>query len=723
LYINGPVQAKNKQLSISNLFNEVKNLKNIPMNKRIFLIIVSACFAFMGYAQVDRSKVPVAGPAPKIQIGKYKSFTLKNGLQVFVVENNKFPIVSYSLTLDITPVLGGEAAGFTDMVGEMMRAGTKSRTKEQLDSEIDFIAANISAYSKGLSGSSLKKHSEKLLELMNDVLMNPAFPEAELDKLKKQTISGLAASKTDPNAILNNVVKKVVYGDKHPYGEIVTEESVGKINLDLIKNYYNTYFKPNVAYLVIVGDITEAEAKKQAQKYFGAWKKGKVPKHTYAMPSTPSGNKVAFVVKEDAVQSVVEIAYPVDLKPNSSDVIKATLMNEVLGGGIFSGRLNMNLREDKGYTYGAYSDLNSDMVVGSFSASSQVKAAITDSAVHEFLYEMKRMANEKVEAEHLQLSKNVSTGIFALRLENSQTIAQFALNIARYKLPLNYYETYLEKLNSVTADEIQAMAKKYIKPENAYIVVVGPKSEAEKLKRFAGDGQIHFYDNYGNPAVEVKTKKADEGISARMVIEKYLNAIGGVDAWNKLTNLSIEMSTTMSGMPLSINLFKQKPDKMASEVVMNGMVLQKQVLNGGKGIMVMQGQKRALEGEPLEQMVKQSAFLSETQYLGEGYTLKIEGIEPVDGKDAYKMSITSPSGKTTTEYYETTTGFKLKSISKENTQMGEMVVVATYGKYTGYEGIYYPAVMTQTAGPQEMKLEVIKVDTKTVIDASKFSLD
>ncbi|PJB14308.1 MAG: peptidase M16, partial [Flavobacteriales bacterium CG_4_9_14_3_um_filter_32_8] len=215
----------------------------------LVIVVVSGAFA----QKLDRSKIPAAAIAPEIKLGKIEQFTLANGLQVFVVENHKLPKVAYSLSIDIDPVAEGDMAGYVEAAGQLMERGTKNRTKEQFDEQIDFIGATISTSSTGIYAASLKKHQEKLLDMMSDVLMNADFKQEELDKIKKQTISGITSSKDDPDAIARNARAVLLYGKDHPYGEIATESTVENITLDKCKTYYTTYFKPNVAYLAVVG--------------------------------------------------------------------------------------------------------------------------------------------------------------------------------------------------------------------------------------------------------------------------------------------------------------------------------------------------------------------------------------------------------------------------------------------------------------------------------------
>ncbi|NNE27154.1 MAG: insulinase family protein, partial [Saprospiraceae bacterium] len=239
-----------------------------------------------------RSNAPDAAPARAIKMGEYNVFDLDNGLKVIVVENHKLPRVSYQLSLRNLPVMEGDQVGYQGFAGSLMSRGTSSKSKADIDKAIDFIGASMNTSPNGVFGSSLTKHQDKLLSIMTDVLYNPSFPQDEFEKLKTQALSGIQTSKTDPNSIAANVASKVNYGEDHPYGEVQTEETINNIELQNCVSYYKTYFKPNNAYLTIVGDITPAEAKAKAMKYFGDWKSGNVPEHSYKMPTKPSEPRV-----------------------------------------------------------------------------------------------------------------------------------------------------------------------------------------------------------------------------------------------------------------------------------------------------------------------------------------------------------------------------------------------------------------------------------------------
>jgi zinc protease len=467
------------------------------MKNFIFSCILIVLIAENSRGQVDRTKSPLPGPAPEIKIGNYNKTELANGLKVFVVENHRLPRVSFSISLIFDPPLESSHTGIGNMTSSLIGTSTIKRSKNQINNEIDFIGASFSASSTGVYAASLKKHIEKLLDVLSDVVENSVFKQEELEKQRTQFLSDLASDKDDPNAISRNVSSALIFGKNHPYGEFETEASVKSITLDMCNAYYKTYFRPNIAYLSIVGDITPKEAAAMAKKYFGTWKKGEVKTPVYPKPQPPKSIVVAIVDRPQSVQSVISIGYPIDMNLGNPDYIKTNVTNTVLGGGVF--RLFLNLREKHAYTYGAYSSIHSYPLAGSFTATASTRNAVTDSSVYQMMYEMKRLRNDSVPYTELSMVKNYMTGNFALSLENPQTIASFATNIERYKLPQNFYSDYLKKVAAVNSNDVRQMARKYILPDQSIILVIGKASEiANKLKSFSPEGKVIYYDSDAN---------------------------------------------------------------------------------------------------------------------------------------------------------------------------------------------------------------------------------
>jgi zinc protease len=645
----------------------------------IFVMLLGTGITF---AQVDRSKLPASGPAPEIKIGEAESFTLANGLKVFVVKNTKLPRVSFTLVFDRDPILEGDKAGLTTFIGDMMMGGTKNRTKDQLDQEIDFIGASLSASATSVSVSSLKKHQGKVLELMADVLFNPVFPEAELDKLKKQSLTGLATTKDDPQAISSRLSRAVLYGKNHPYGESQTEQTTKNITLDDVKTYYQTFFKPNIAYLAIVGDIDKAEAQKVVNQYFGAWKKGVVPTYKYPMPVRAAKQAVALVDRSSSVQSVIDVTQPVAMKIGDPDYISSRLLNQILGGGSAS-RLFMNLREDKGFTYGAYSSIDADKLVGTISASASVRSEVTDSAVYEFVYEIKNLVDKGVTQEELDKAKAELAGSFGRSLEQPGTVATFALNTARYNLPKDYYATYLQKLNAYTVADINATAKRLIEPDKFIITTVGNGAEIkEKLAQF---GEVVEYDIMGEPA---KKLVADANMTAEKVLENYLNAIGGADKVAAIQTAKISLDANLGNGTLTLAFaYDAQNGRYGQKWSVAGNVILKTTLANGKGAVSMQGNPMEMSPAQLAEAQLNSYLFPEAVYKAKGYTATLDGLKEVDGKPAYKVTITAASGAKLANYYAQDSGLKLKY---ENPASGDTF----FGDYQAKNGVLIPMSWT-----------------------------
>lgn len=698
--------------------------------KKLIIIIIATAFAVLPQflnAQVktgksggkteklDRSVRPQPAPAPVINIGKYESFELENGLKVFVVENHKIPRVSYSLILDYNPVPEGNMAGMADFAGQMLRTGTTNLTKDELDEAIDFIGADLSTSSTGIYASALKKHNGQLLTLMADVLMNPSFKEEELAKLKTQAISGLKAQENDPEAISDRISKQLVYGAAHPYGESMTEKSVENISVDHCRAFYQAFFRPNIGYMAIVGDITKAEAMELMQKYLGNWEKADVIQYTPETPALPASNTVAIVDRPDAVQTALRIGYPVDLKPGSEDAIKARVMNAILGGGTF--RLFNNLREDKAYTYGAYSQLNTDKLTGRFNVNTEIRNSVTDSAINEVFYEMRRIREELVPEDELNLVKNFLNGNFALSLERPQTVANFAISTARYGLDADYYANYMQNLAAVSAEDVKAVAGKYIKPENAYILAVGKAADiAPRLGQFTGGKAIKYYDFNGKEYdPNTRVKPAPEGMTAENVLKSYINAIGGEKALNKIKDMTMMASTTMQGMTIGFDFYRKSPNKYMMKVGAGEMVFQKMVFDGttAKLISPMGGENKVLEGDELEDMKVEAEMNQELHYARLGVNLTLEGIEEIDGVECYRLILTYPSGKQSTQFFDAKSGLKVKELSEQGT--------ATFGDYREVNGVRFPFAISQQMGPQTIDLKVLSIKVNSKLKDDLFS--
>jgi len=672
------------------------------MKKQLYLLLFLVPLVSMAQ-NIDRSKAPMPGKAPLIQVGDPVKFTLANGLQVFVVKNTKLPKVSATLALDYDGFAEGDKAGVSEMAGQLLKRGTATKSKAQLDEAIEFLGGTMSTSSQSASVSSLKGNFPSLLSLLSEVVLQPALATDELEKIRKQTLSGIESSKDDADAISGNVVKKLVYGATHPYGEMMTTKTVNAVSIADVKSFLKTYWLPNAAYLIFVGDIEPAMAKTLAEKSFGNWKQGVVIKQNFAKPVLPKQTYVAIVDRPASVQSVVAIAGAVDLLPGASNVIAGSVMNNILGGG-FSGRLFANLREKHGFTYGAYSSLSPSRQIGIFQAEASVRNEKTDSSVQELLREINTIKNEQVGADELNRMKNYLSGGFARSLENPATIANFALNIARNKLPADYYQKYLTNLAAVDAAKVQNVAQLFLNTNQMHIVIVGNAKQITKgLEKY---GPLKYFDIEGNEVAAPVEVKADANLTPAALMEKAIAAIGSKEALNNLKDVQLKGTANLMGQSLEMQQTIVLPGNAVTTMSMGGMAMMRQAVVDGKYTVAQQGQEAPITDEVKEGLDESATLVPEQLFLTKGYGLKIVGAEKVDGKDAIDVEVTTPSKKVSHRFYDATT-FLLVKTSKSNEVPGRGTMTQQQ-YYTGYKNVNG----VQIASEQLMDLGQMKINIK-----------
>jgi predicted Zn-dependent peptidase len=694
-----------------------QNLNKREMKK--ILIVFIAVFPLFVTAQIDRSKQPIPGKAPGINIKDSEVFRTENGITVILSENHKLPRVSFDLFMGSDPRMG--KAGLSEMAGSLIMSGTSNRTKDQLDKEVDYIGASLSADATSITLSCLTKHMAKGLDLMSDVLLNANFPDSEVERIRKQNQNNLTSTKSDASSMATNATVKVNFPN-HPYGEVMTEESLNSIVRDDIVNYYKSNFTPNGSYLVIVGDITKEEAKKMVDSYFGSWK-GVDPHFADLGNGKPAnGNQVFFVKKPGAVQSVVYITFPMKIKTGDKDQLALSVLNGILGGGGFGTRLFQNLREDKAYTYGCYSNINVTENGSWMSAGGNFRNAVTDSAITEILREFEVITTELVKDEELSLTKSSMSGGFARSLERPQTIARFALNIIKNKLEQDYYKTYLQRLDAVTKEEVLAMAKKYFTSKNCNIIVVGNEEIVDNLKKFDSDGKVQFLDPFGNPVKD--GKPAD--ITKEQLFANHISVVtqtkNSKDLTKKMKKFkSYESKTELSNpqfpAPFVMTSYWVSPNIEAQKLEGMGAVMQKSYTDGKIGYTYAQGKRTEMSAEEISKKSKSSGVFTELNHKEQNYTLT--GIENVDGKEMYVVKLVDGEEESFI-YYDKTSFLKEKvvSIRKQGEETSETTI--TYSDYKDVGGFLFPHATSIGFGPFVMTGKVTSIVLNKKPDLSSF---
>ncbi len=288
-------------------------------NKILALAVLFLATTGIQAQQIDRSKQPEAGPAPEINLEKPETFTLDNGLKVLVVENHKLPRVSMVLTMDNPPIYEGDKAGVSSLTGAMLGEGTKDISKEKFNEEVDYLGANMNFSSRGASANTLSKYFPRIMELMAKGALNPDFNQEQFATEKERTLENLKSGEKDVSSNARRISSALTYGKDHPYGEFTTKESVEGLSLEDVKQFYNNYYVPQNAYLVVIGDVKPSEVKKLVKKNFGSWKKSELPKNTMPKVNNVAQTQVNFVDFPNAVQSEVQVTNAIQLKKGDPD--------------------------------------------------------------------------------------------------------------------------------------------------------------------------------------------------------------------------------------------------------------------------------------------------------------------------------------------------------------------------------------------------------------------
>ncbi|MRI01926.1 insulinase family protein [Kriegella sp. EG-1] len=678
------------------------------MKKYIFFIL--ALCSTISYAQIDRSKQPKPGPAPEINLKEPQRFNLLNGLKVMVVENHKLPKVSIQLRIDNPPILEGDKSGVSILTASLLGKGSTSIPKDDFEEEVDYMGARISFGSQSAFASSLSQYFPRIVELMADAAINPNFTQEEFDKEKEKLLTSLKSQEKDAKAIANRVQNALSFGTDHPYGEYASETSVNNISLADVKQFYRDYFVPANAYLVIIGDVNFEEVKELVETHFTSWTKATPPSFSYTKPTDPYYTQINFVDVPNAVQSEISLQNLVDLKMADKEYLAALLANRVLGGGA-QGRLFQNLREDKAYTYGSYSSIGNDKYAQStFRASASVRNAVTDSAVVQILSEVDKIIQKPVTEQELNDAKAVYIGSFVMALEQPETMARYAINLATENLPADFYQNYLENINAVTAEEVQQAAQKYFSSDKARVIVSGKGSDVlENLEKVSFNGKvvpIKYYDKFAKP-----TEKPDynaavaEGVTVQSVIDHYFKAIGGKDKIATIKSLLLIYEGEAMGSKIKTEE-RRTVDKYAQTTFMNNNAMMGIVAKGDELFMKQGTNKMPMPAEMAADLQGAMGIFPEQGILATGKA-KLAGTEDINGKSAYKIEVPGTSIQAT-YYYDIESGLKVKEASIINIGGQTQNQVTIMKDYTEFEGILFPSTKSTMMGPQQVESKLLE---------------
>lgn len=443
--------------------------------------------------KLDRSKKPIPGLAKDVKFPGYFETTLPNGINVIVIKDEKFPIVSARFVFKAGSFFDGEKYGISSFTSEMLTKGTQSKSALEIAELVDYHGAFLSSGcdfdATFVSCYSLKKYFEKIFDITTEVILQPAFSDDEVNRLREQKINSIISYKDEGDYLAARIFKKNIY-HKLPYAKPLegTESILNSLQKSDLQNFYNNNYKPDNLIIAFVGDIDEARAVKLVEEKFGSFTGKFVNNAKIEDETINSGKKVFIVKKPGAVQSSLKVGH-LAFKRNIPDYIPASVMNTMLGGS-FSSRINKNLREVNGFTYGARSYFDWKKYSGDFAVETEVGNSLTASAVKEMIFEINKMKSELVSDEELTSIKNYLAGNFPLQLETPNAIASKVIGLKIYDIEKDYYNTYISKVNDITKQDINDAAVKYLHPDKMTIAVGGNPDEIKKDMAQFGDVEV-----------------------------------------------------------------------------------------------------------------------------------------------------------------------------------------------------------------------------------------
>ena len=673
------------------------------------LILLTSLLVFPAVGQVDRSKQPTPGPAPIIQVKEPQQYKLKNGLTVMFVENRKLPIVSASLILDNPPILEGIKAGQSQLTSSLLGKGSKKIKKDDFYDEIDFMGSNISISASSAFAQSLTRYFQRTFQMMADAAINPNLTEEEFTKERDVLIDALKSSEKDVSTAARRVERLLAYGVDHPYGEYVTAGTVNNIKLSDIQRFYDFRFRPNNAYLVIGGDIDFESVKILVKKYFAKWKPSPVASSPIPKVTNPVSTQIDFVNMPNAVQSEVVVQSTTYLAKKDADYFPVLMANSILGGG-GEARLFLNLREDKGYTYGSYSSIgNSKITATRFRASASVRNEVTDSAVVEIVNEIKRIRTDLVSESELKKAKAKYVGNFVRSLEDPEIIASFAYEIATENLDPDFYKNYLDRINAVTVEDVKRVAQKYFNVDQARVVVTGKGVDVlDNLEKVQFNGNylpINYYNKYGTSIERPQKLAVADGITAESVLKSFINNTGV----NIADINALQLVYKGEFMQMSIKVEETYSDKEQKQVIsVGGNAMMTSVVSQDSAYIKQGPNQTDLPKAIHDDLKKTLAVLPEIGLL-ESQEATLEGIVNINGSDAYEIK-TQGVGVTFTSYYDVNTGLRVRESSLINFNGQIQTNTTDYSDYSEQSGLILAGKKSFNLGGQDISLRLDKAE-------------
>ncbi len=653
----------------------------------IIFILTTVLLPVQAQEEIDITRKPAPMQKKEFSFPEHKEAVLNNGLKLFIVEDHEQPVVSLRLHIAGGTSMDSEKPGTAEITSDMLLKGYGEKKASEIAAILDGIGAEISVNAGTdaitVNASCLKKHFPAMMEIFSNMVINPSFPAREFKKLIPRYQAYLQQRKGTPHALASDMTKIVQFGKEHPYATRMTEESLEKIEVNDLKYFHNTFFKPNNATLAIIGDVEPVEIVSTMQTYFKNWKLGKVPE-IQIPPASPMPLGVYFIPRRGSVQSSIFISTE-GLPYTHPDYRTLDLAADVIGAG-FAGRLFRTLRETYSYTYTPFGSLTSNKFLNYFVCGADVRTGVTDSAINVINEQLTRLATQEPSEEELTRVKRTVVGGYLMNFENSNFIASLIQRAYFYGIPLKDVKDYPETVMGISPYEIKTTANKYMNPANEYIIVVGLSEIKENLAEF---GNISEYSLDLEPLTGIHAKLDKADLNAEELLAKYTDALGGKEALDTVKTMLVTAETQfmMQGNNISGEIISkyEKPHKMYKKLKLS--FREQETWSDGSNVWTKSGTmlEKTTGGDSISTLHEATLFL-ETKLPEMGYKCKVLGKQ----NGMILMRASAPFGKDIIYYFDAESYLLKKSEYTEQSEPAPMQITEKIISYGTFGGLTLP---------------------------------
>lgn len=686
------------------------------MRKIILLVTIICVFMTNLNAQINRSERPEPLPETEFNFPNHTLHKLKNGLKVFIIEDKEQPTIAFRLLVAGGTSMDGELPGTAELMAGLLTKGAGKMKALDIAKTIDGIGASISARATGdavvVSASGLKKHLKTILDVYKEVITKPTFPEEELEKLVEQMIANLQYEKSQPTEIGQTLARKVIYGDNHPYALKATENTISKIGIKEIRNYYNKFFMPNNATLAVIGDVSPKEIIAELEKAFGDWKSGKAPEIKLPEPK-PQPLGVYFIHRPASDQTTL-IVTNLGVSYKDKDYTSLDMAAKIIGSG-FGGRLFRTLREKYSFTYTPWGYLTTSKYINRFACGADVNREKTDSSLNVIFEQISSLASDGPTDDELMRMKRYVSGQYKLSFESSDFIASLIQQADFMGIPLDYYKNYTKIIDEMTPNTIRYATYTYLDPKKARIIAVGDPSIRPMLEQF---GTVFDFNIDLEPLSGPNAKMESVSLSAKELMERHRKALGGNAIDNIQTIKKVAKSKVNFGggqqIEGEITQLIKSPAKMYMKLDMQ-MFQQEIWVDGNEAYVNAFGEMSKLEGLQLEQMKFEATPFATCKLLDLGYKIDIKGKQ----NGQIVTIVTSPTNIQSTFYFDEKTYLLTKYETVEESPQGPAPLTVKFSNWIDIQGVKLPEKVENISTMLTM-INDFKYELNTPMDDSIF---